>query len=120
MRSFISRALISLLLILPPCTAAQDSQHQLNKLEDALYEPNGSLVDSGAAAGATNSEALSASATLFNGVEVPPMKELNGKDFDKETKDGYWYAVDTALSWHHSLICGANRVMSLISAHPGL
>lgn len=27
--------------------------------------------------------------TLFNGVEVPPMKALNG-DFDEEIKDGYW------------------------------
>lgn len=29
--------------------------------------------------------------TRFNGIEVPPMKELSGENFDKEIKDGYWY-----------------------------
>jgi protein disulfide-isomerase len=28
--------------------------------------------------------------TVFNGVEVPPMKELSGDQFDTEIKDGYW------------------------------
>lgn len=90
MRSFVSRALISLVLLSPPCAAAKDTQHQLNTVEDVLSEPNGGLVDSGAADGKTKSEALSASSTVFNGLEVPPMRELNGNDFDKETKDGYW------------------------------
>lgn len=29
--------------------------------------------------------------TTFNGIEVPPMKELNGEQFQQEVKDGYWY-----------------------------
>lgn len=77
-------------------------------------------MDSGAAAGATNSEALSASSTVFNGIKVPPMKELDGKDFEKETKDGYWYAVNTVLSIHQGLICGKNPVVLLISVPSGL
>lgn len=77
-------------------------------------------MDSGAAAGATNSEALSVSSTVFNGIDVPPMKELNGTDFDKETKDGYWYAVDIAISRHLGLIWGTNRVMLLTSVPSGL
>lgn len=93
MRSLLSAALISLVLLWPPSTASQDAQHQLDTVEDVLSEPNGKLVDAGAAAGATNSEALSASSTIFNGIDVPPMKELNGTDFDAETKDGYWYVV---------------------------
>lgn len=114
MRSFISAALISLVLLSPPCTAAEDAQHQLNSVEDVLSEPNGGLVDSGAAVGATTGEALSASSTVFNGVAVPPMKELNGKDFDKETKDGYWYVVDPAFSCHHGLLNTKNRSVLLI------
>lgn len=77
-------------------------------------------MDSGAAAGATNSEALSALSTVFNGIKVPPMKELNGKDFDKETKDGYWYAVTTVLSIPHDLLCGMNLVVLLTSVPSGL
>lgn len=120
MWSLISRALISLVLLSPPCTAARDAQHQLNTVEDVLSEPNGELVDSSAAAGTSNSEALLASSTVFNGVEVPPMKELNGTEFDKETKDGYWYAVDAVLSSHNSSICGTDRFMLLINVPSGL
>ena len=35
--------------------------------------------------------------TLFNGVEVPPMKELNGEQFNMEIKDGYWYEAKPPL-----------------------
>lgn len=97
MRSFVSTALISFILLSPPVTAAQDAQHQLNTVEDVLSEPNGRLVDTEAAAGATKSETLPASSTVFNGIEVPPMKELNGEDFDKEAKDGYWYVIIAAI-----------------------
>ena len=31
-----------------------------------------------------------APSTTFNGVEVPPMRDINGEEFDKEIKDGYW------------------------------
>ena len=120
MWSLISGVLISVVLLSPPCPAAGDAQHQLNTVEDVLSEPNGGLVESSAAAGTSNSEALLASSTYFNGVEVPPMKELNGTDFDKETKDGYWYAVDTALSRHKSFICGTGRFMLLITVPLGL
>lgn len=93
MRPFIPRAFLSLLL-LSSClaTAASDTQHKLNTVEDVLSETKATSVDAGAAAGATNSEALSGDSTLFNGIEVPPMKEINGEKFDEETKNGYWYA----------------------------
>lgn len=38
--------------------------------------------------------------TKFNGIEVPPLKELSGKDFDAEVKDGYWY-VESRLQEHN-------------------
>ena len=28
--------------------------------------------------------------TTFNGVEVPPMKELTPENFEETVKDGYW------------------------------
>ena len=91
MRSLISRALLVLALISTTC--AQDTQHKLNTVEDVLSETKGGPKDAGVAAGSTNSEALSDESTTFNGVKVPPMKELNGDDFDKDVKDGYWYCA---------------------------
>jgi hypothetical protein len=29
--------------------------------------------------------------TTFNGMKVPPMKEINGEEFDAVVKEGYWY-----------------------------
>lgn len=88
MRSLLSRVLLFLALLSP--SLAQEDQHKLT-VEDVLAETKGGPKDAGAAAGATNSEAISDESTTFNGIKVPPMKELNGEDFDKDIKDGYWY-----------------------------
>lgn len=94
MRSLIVRVLLSLSLLNPTfASPTADNKHQLNTVEDVLSEAKGGPVDAGAKAGATNSEAVSDTNTLFNGQEVPPMKELNGDDFDKDTSKGYWYAA---------------------------
>lgn len=91
MRSLISQAITFLVAASTTARGAKDTQHKMNTLEDVLSEPSDGLVKTGAAAGSINSEALSGSPTIFNGIEVPPMKELTGEGFDKETKDGYWY-----------------------------
>ena len=88
MRSLIRNVLISLALLSP--VLAQNSQHKLSTVDDVLSETRGGPKDAEAAAGATNSEALAGEWTKFNGIKVPPMKELNGDDFDRDTKDGYW------------------------------
>lgn len=84
-------ALFSLSLIASTFASPAPDKHQLNTVEDVLSETKGSSVDAGAKAGATNSEAVSESNTIFNGQEVPPMKELNGDNYEKDTKKGYWY-----------------------------
>ena len=88
MWSLLSRVIVALALLLT--VLAQDSQHKLSTVDDVLSETKGGPKDAGAAAGATNSEALSNVPTTFNGIKVPPMRELKGDDFDKDTKDGYW------------------------------
>ena len=88
MRSLIGKILVSLAFLSP--VLAQDSQHKLSTVDDVLSETRGGPKNAGAAAGATNSETISDESTIFNGMKVPPMKELNGDDFDKDTKDGYW------------------------------
>ena len=67
-----------------------EEQHKLSTVKDALAEGAKTKSNAGSAAGATNSEAISDTATTFNGVKVPPMKELTGSNFEEETKHGYW------------------------------
>lgn len=127
MRSLISRLLISLVLLTPALAeaAAVDTEHKLSTVEDALVEQKANVEDSkvvddpkpkleeskrleeaaavedGPKAQATNSEAVSDTPTKFNGMEVPPMKELSGENFDKETKNGYWFVKHYSPYCHH-------------------
>ena len=55
------------------------------------HEPS-DIVGDGASTGSTSGEAHPDSPTVFNGIEVPPMKILAGEAFDAEIRDGYWYA----------------------------
>lgn len=91
MRSFISTLLISIILLSPPISAAQDAQHKLSPAKGPKPEPNGVLLEEGGTTEVANSQALLPPPTVFNGIEVPAMKELNGTDFEKGIKDGYWY-----------------------------
>ena len=137
MRSFISRALVTLILLSPVFArpAVIDAQHQLNTVEDALSESKAQsedskalaedpttkkedlpqaevnlpkekieaakLVEDGPKAGATNSEAVSGTATKFNDIEVPPMKELTGEGFDEDIQNGYWFVKHYSPYCHH-------------------
>ena len=74
-------------------SSLSETQHKLNTVEDALAEGADSSSNAGAAAGATNSEAISDTSTTFNGAKVPPMKVLTGRTFDDEVKHGYWYGL---------------------------
>ena len=81
--------------------AAVDARHQPNTVEDALVEPKNEVpLKDGPQAGATNSEAVSNKNTKFNGMEVPPMKELSGEGMEQEIKIGYWFIK------HYSPYCG--------------
>ena len=35
--------------------------------------------------------------TIFNGIKVPQMKEIEGDKFAETIKDGYWYALTSAM-----------------------
>lgn len=99
MRSIIQTALFIFVLLSTLAAPYADSKLQPQPVEDILGiqtaapEP----VDAGAAAGATNSEAISEAPTTFNAIEVPPMKELDGDKFDEDVKDGYWYICPTTF-----------------------
>ncbi|KAL9118193.1 MAG: hypothetical protein Q9187_005264 [Circinaria calcarea] len=70
-----------------------ETARQANVEEDVLGIEKQTPVPVGAdaAAESTNSENVSEKPSVFNGISVPPMKELRGETFDKEVKDGYWY-----------------------------
>jgi len=35
--------------------------------------------------------------TTFNGIKVPPMPDLKGKEFAETIKDGYWYEISQLM-----------------------
>lgn len=119
MRSSMIRTLVSLgLLATIVASSAPDSKHQLNTVEDVLSETKGGPMDAGAKAGATNSEAVSRTDTVFNEMEVPPMKELNGDELEKDIGKGYWYEVATLVDLHKKLAdmegAGSSSIIRLI------
>ncbi|KAI4122277.1 MAG: hypothetical protein LQ347_006559, partial [Umbilicaria vellea] len=105
MRSIIQTALFIFVLLSTLAAPYADSKLQPQPVEDILGiqtaapEP----VDAGAAAGATNSEAISEAPTTFNAIEVPPMKELDGDKFDEDVKDGYWFVKHYSPYCHHCI-----------------
>lgn len=92
MRSFIPRSCAYLFLLSCVVGASAAVRHEPNRVEDVLAGSSRGTVDDGAVSGSTSDEAQPGSPTVFNGIEVPPMKELAGEGFDTEIKDGYWYA----------------------------
>ncbi|KAL9603941.1 MAG: hypothetical protein Q9219_000879 [cf. Caloplaca sp. 3 TL-2023] len=103
MRSLIIRTLLSLSLLVTTFASSPDNKHQQNTVEDVLSETKGGPVDAGAKAGATNSEAVSESNTIFNDISVPPMRELNGDDLDKDIGKGYWFIKHYSPYCHHCI-----------------
>lgn len=100
---FISYLLLSSALV---SGAAIEPQHQLNSVDDALSEPKantgpGKAAEDGAKAGATNSEAVSSNTTVFNGMDVPPMKDLTGEGMEEEIRNGYWFIKHFSPYCHH-------------------
>ena len=93
MRGLLTRLLIALTISTRTFASPAEPARQANVEEDVLgiQKQIPAPVDAGAAAGSTNSEEISDSPSTFNGVSVPPMKELKGETFDTEVKDGYWY-----------------------------
>lgn len=81
MRSIIHR----LILLLGVCTvlvvADPAREAQLASVEeDVLNQKSGAATEQPAADGSTT----------FNGMAVPPMKDMNGDKFEEEAKEGYW------------------------------
>ena len=92
MRGIFPRLLVALVFTKDVLSSPAELTQKANVEEDVLGIQKQSIppIDAGAAAGATNSEAISDSSTTFNGLSVPPMKEMKGDAFDTEAKDGYW------------------------------
>lgn len=106
MRFTLRTSILSLALIAPVWALPQDAV----ALEKAL-EPNAAAPPAKADAAADTISIQTAAAepevasppdddsTVFNGVRVPPLREINGEKFDEEVKSGYWFVK------HHSPYC---------------
>ena len=100
MRFLLSTTLLTFALLSPVFTAPPSEDPVAKALEENPSIQTANPINSAAAAGATNSEDVSNKHTVFNGVNVRPMKEINGEEFDQETKDGHWFIK------HYSPYCG--------------
>ena len=92
MRTSIATAVLWLVLLSPLCGAAEvgsteavlsSTEAQMASIQTAAPEPAASTADAPA-------EDAEPGPTKFNGIEVPPLKEISGEDFDEEVKEGYW------------------------------
>lgn len=100
MRFLLSTTLFTFILLSPILAAPSPEEAAAPPVEETLSIQTAKPAEPAAAAGATNSEDASSSPTIFNGVKVPPMKDINGEEFEQETKDGYWFIK------HYSPYCG--------------
>lgn len=83
--SSLAWSLLSCLAVSQFAAASEEDQApnaRLYKRDDAA-----SVVET---TGSANPESAH---TVFNGVEVPPMKVLTPENFDAITKDGYWLVI---------------------------
>ena len=91
MRAFIIGLLA--LRLLPISTLADSPSHEseakIARIEDELPETGAAPLPENAGDGST----------IFNGINVPPMKELEGHKWEEQTKDGYWFVK------HYSPTC---------------
>lgn len=59
---------------------SQDATKGVNQMLERREEPKDKV------------KTTDSSSTVFNGVQVPSIKEIQGTDFEESIKEGYWYA----------------------------
>ena len=91
MRSFASRLFLAFALWCPAFSSSSPETARLADLEEDVlgtYKSPSTAVEEPLTA--TEGEETSNGSTIFNGMDVPPMKDLGGETFDEEIQDGYW------------------------------
>ena len=86
----LSTALLSLAVVALPGILAEEqpAAKDVVSIQTAAPEPPKAVDDS------------SPKSTIFNGLEVPPLKQLTEDDFGKETSKGYWCVVNHRSRGH--------------------
>lgn len=87
--SFLVWSLLSVLAV-PSLAASSEDKTRLFKRDDTAASKGKPET--------SDSESFS---TVFNGIEVPPMKELTPDNFESVTKDGYWFVKHYSPSCPH-------------------
>ncbi|KAI9756700.1 MAG: hypothetical protein M1815_003065 [Lichina confinis] len=87
----LSTALLSLAVVALPGILAEEqpAAKDVVSIQTAAAEPPKAVDDS------------SPKSTIFNGLEVPPLKQLTEDDFGKETSKGYWFVKYHSPYCHH-------------------
>lgn len=99
MRFLLTSTVLAFALLSPVLTAPSPEISVPKEVGETLSIQKPSPANQGGDAEAENGEDGPIQPTVFNGAIVPPMKELNGEQFDQEIKDGYWFVK------HHSPYC---------------
>ncbi|KAI9756788.1 MAG: hypothetical protein M4579_003705 [Chaenotheca gracillima] len=95
MRLFSPSSLLAAALILPALASAQEhppTPEKITTQDETAPAP--------APAGGSAFEGTGGT-TKFNGIDVPPMKDINGEKVDEEIKDGYWFVKHFSPYCHH-------------------
>ena len=97
MRLPIIRLAVAFCLTAPVFAGSSSGQTPANVEEDVLGMKKKPSIpekpDLVAQSSTTNDP--SDGSTTFNGITVPPLKEIRGQTFDEEIKDDYWYVKKT-------------------------
>ena len=87
-------------LISPIFAAPPSGQTPANVEEDVLGIPKKpSIPEKAGSAESASSADTPDGSTTFNGITVPPLKEVKGDAFDDEIEDGYWYADSDSCAY---------------------
>ncbi|MCJ1397264.1 hypothetical protein MMC11_000456 [Xylographa trunciseda] len=104
MRTLISRLLFAFALVSPGFSSpSPETAHLADLEEDVLgtYKSPSTIVEDTLTA--IKEDDISNGSTVFNGMDVPPMKDLSGEIFDEEIKDGYWFVKHFSPYCHHCI-----------------
>jgi protein disulfide-isomerase len=92
MRFSLSKTLLSLALLTP--ALAQDAT--IDKAVENAAPDTLSIQTAPAEAAIADDDS-----TIFNNIKVPPLREINGENFNDEVKSGYWFVKHYSPYCHH-------------------
>ena len=93
MRFTIPQVVLALSLATNSFAASSIKDTRPANVEEDVLSSNPMEVGAGAPTQAQVETPSLDGSTTFNGIPVPPLKELDGDKFNDQAKEGYWYVL---------------------------